>query len=104
MLALPLAVGHSVDYFTGLVVGYFNAADLRFGHVPFGQAIPAEASEVHDIDVLGVGAFLQVLDQAAKRGSFQFDPGLIANVGHYCLLMFDVSLFQSDMGAAVRNG
>jgi len=45
-----------------------------------------------------------VLDQAAKRGSFQFDPSLIVDVGHYCLLMSVVCLFRGDMGAAVRNG
>src|SRR4030095_11352717 len=36
-----------------------------------------EAGEIHQVDVLHVGAFAQVLDQAPERGGLQLGAGLV---------------------------
>mgnify|MGYP006877067568 CR=1 FL=1 len=39
-----------------------------------GQAVPAETSQVHQVDILNVRSFLEVLDQPSKRRRFKFNP------------------------------
>ena len=58
--------------------------DLAFvggGLVPLGQAVAAEAREVHQVDVLHVLAAVQVGDQPAKGGGFKFQALLIGHGG-----------------------
>ena len=46
---------------------------LRLGRlaIPVGQAIAAEAGEIHQVDVLHVAAFAQMFHQPAESGSFE---------------------------------
>ena len=50
--------------------------------VPLRQAVPAEPREVHDVDVLDVGALAEVLHQPAERRGLDLGARLIGNVGH----------------------
>ena len=47
--------------------------------IPFRQAVTTEAGQIHQIDVLHVGACLQMLHQATKGGGFGFDTGLFVH-------------------------
>src|SRR5262245_35722424 len=53
---LPFAVGHAVDDLARRVVADGEATLAGRGPVPFRQAVAAEAREVHQVDVLNVGA------------------------------------------------
>jgi len=64
---LPRLVGHAVDDLTRRVVAQVVAVRLRGRGVPLGQAVPAKAGQVHQVDVLDVGALLQVGDQVAEH-------------------------------------
>src|SRR5581483_11716106 len=77
----PGLVGHAVDGFAALVLGQRHA--LLVGGVlqPVGEAVAAEASEIHQIDVLDVGSFAQMPEKAAVGGRFEFRSGLLIN-GH----------------------
>src|SRR5262249_16385234 len=55
-------------------------AFLGRGAVPFGQAIAAEPGEVHQVDVLHVGALAQMLYQATKSGRLELNAGLVVHV------------------------
>lgn len=55
---LPISMGHAVDVLTSLIVVKRNAVQFGFGTIPFGQTIAAETGQVHQIDVLYVGAVL----------------------------------------------
>src|ERR1051325_6517297 len=79
MLRLPLLERLAVDDLAALVLGHRDA--LGVGRVlhPVRQAIPAEAGEVHHVDVLHVGAAAQVLDQAAVDGGFELGAGLVVH-------------------------
>ena len=70
----PFVVGHAVDQLAGLVVGHRLAALLRGGAIPLGQAVPAEAGEVHQVDVLHVGALAQMRHQRPERGGLELGP------------------------------
>ena len=72
----PFVVGHPVDQLAGLVIGHRLAALLRGGAIPLGQAGPAEAGEVHQVDVLHIGAAAQVLDERAEGGGLELGLGL----------------------------
>ena len=56
--------------------------------IPPAQAVPAEPGQVHQVDVLHVGAFAQMLDQPAERRGLQFGSGcgVEFGCGHGCLL------------------
>src|SRR5713226_8334257 len=81
VLGLPLLVRHAVDDFAGLGVGDLDAARAGFFAVPARQAIAAEAGEVHQVEVLHIRAFLQMRDQPAKGGGFEFGAGLVVHGG-----------------------
>src|SRR3984893_1892952 len=81
IFGFPGLVGHAVDRLAAFVLGKRQA--LLVGGVlqPVGQAVAAEAGEIHQIEVLDVGALAQMPDQAAKSGGFEFRSGLLIN-GH----------------------
>src|SRR5579863_7441972 len=81
VLRLPLFVGHAIDDLARIRIGQGDT--LGFGRlaVPAAEAIPAEPRQVHHVDVLHVGPFAQVLDQAAECGCFQLGAGLLVEVG-----------------------
>ena len=55
---------------------------LRRVAVPVGQAVAAEAGEVHQVDVLDVGAFAQVVDKPPERRRLEVALLLFAEFGH----------------------
>src|SRR5690242_19212582 len=79
VLGLPLVVRHPVNDLAGLRIGHLDALLARLLAVPARQAVAAEAGEIHQVDVLHVGALLQVRDQAAEGGSLEFGLGLVVH-------------------------
>src|SRR5207302_2999587 len=77
VLLAPFVVGHAVDDLARLGIGQCQAALLGGGAVPFREAVAAEAGEVHQIDVLHIGALAQMLDQRAERRRFELGAGLV---------------------------
>ena len=47
---------------------------LGGGAIPLGEAVPAEAGEVHQVDVLHVGALAQMRHQRPERGGLELGP------------------------------
>src|SRR5688500_18424307 len=66
MLRLPLLVGHAVDVCAAVVLGERDGALVRGVLQPVGQAVAAEAGQIHEIDVLHVRARAEVLDKPAE--------------------------------------
>jgi len=56
-------VGHAVDGLAALVLGHRSAFGVRLVLEPVRQAIAAEAREVHQVDVLDIGAAAQMFDE-----------------------------------------
>src|ERR1700761_3310304 len=79
VLGLPLVVGHAVDDLARCGIGDLDALLARLLAIPAREAIATEASQVHQVDVLHVGALLQVRDQAAESGGFEFGLGLVVH-------------------------
>ena len=69
-LVLPLTVRHSVYGLPRIRVADVHPAFLRGGQVPFRQAVAAETRQIHQVDILHIRAFLEVLYQAAERSGF----------------------------------
>src|SRR3954447_10169879 len=75
VLRLPLLIGHAVDLLAALVLSERNALSVgRFLH-PVAEAIAAEAREIHQVDVLHLGARAQMLDEAAEHRGVEFGLG-----------------------------
>src|SRR5215470_17416828 len=72
VLGLPFVVRHAVNDLARLGVGDLDALLARLLAVPARQAVAAEAGQIHQVDVLNVGALLQVRDQAPEGGGFEF--------------------------------
>src|SRR5947209_19575395 len=64
---LPGLVGHAVDRLAALVLADPNALGVGLFLHPVRQAVAAEAGQVHQVDVLDVGAGAQMLDQAPEN-------------------------------------
>src|SRR5262249_52092059 len=79
VLGLPLLERLAVDDLAALVLGHRHALLVRRLLHPVGEAIAAEAGEIHQVDVLHVGTAAQVLDQAAIDGGFEFGAGLLVH-------------------------
>src|SRR5204862_1330975 len=77
VLLAPFVIGHAVDDLARLGIAERDALLLGRGAVPFRQAVAAEAGEVHQIDILYIGAFAQMRDQRAERGRFELGAGLV---------------------------
>src|SRR3974377_410513 len=73
----PFLVRHAVDDLAALVLAHRKALRVRRLLHPVGQAVAAEASQIHHVDVLHVGALAQMLDQAAVDRGFEFGEGLV---------------------------
>src|SRR5947207_724211 len=76
-LLAPFVIGHAVDDLARFGIAERDALLLGRGAVPFRQAVAAEAGEVHQIDVLHIGAFAQMRDQRAERRRFELGAGLV---------------------------
>src|SRR5689334_21773777 len=68
VLGLPFVVRHAVDDLTRLGIWDLDALLARLLAVPARQAVAAEAGQIHQVDVLYVGALLQMRDQPAEGG------------------------------------
>src|SRR5262245_61807414 len=77
VLRTPFVVRHAVDDLAALVLAHRHAFFVGGVLHPVGEAIAAEAGEIHQVDILHVGACPQVLDQAAIDGGFEFQLGLL---------------------------
>src|SRR5689334_11135397 len=71
VLRLPLIVRHAVDDLARLRIRHSDAALLGCLAIPLREAIAAEAREIHEVEILHVGARAQMLDQLAKSGGFE---------------------------------
>src|ERR1700690_3523199 len=76
---LPGLVGHAIDRLPALVLAHGRALGFGFLLEPVGQAVAAEAREIHQIDILNVGTRAQMLDKAPKDGGFKFRSGFVVN-------------------------
>src|SRR5215471_18926174 len=76
----PLVIRHAVDDLARLGIAERDALLLGRGAVPFRQAVAAEAGEVHQIDVLHIGALAQMRDEGAERRRFEFGAGLVVHL------------------------
>src|SRR5260370_19654517 len=93
VLGLPFVVRHAVDDLARLGIGDLDTLFARLLAIPARQAIAAEAGQVHQVEVLHVGALLQVRDQAAEGGSFEFGAGFVVHG----------TLLGADIGSAPRR-
>ncbi len=81
-LLFPVGIRHAVDRFARGVVGDLaDALLVGGGLVPFLQAVAAEARQVHQVDVLHIGALFEMRDQFAKGGGFELGAGAIVHRG-----------------------
>jgi hypothetical protein len=74
---LPGLVGHAIDSLAAFVLAQGRTLGVGFFLEPVGQAIAAEARQIHQIDVLNVRAGAQMRDEAPKNRSFQFRSGIV---------------------------
>src|SRR5471032_3078369 len=79
VLGVPFVVGHAVDDLAGLGIGDFDPLFAGFLAIPARQAVAAETGQIHQVDVLNVGALLQVRHQPAKGGGFELGAGLVVH-------------------------
>src|SRR5438045_8023461 len=82
MAGLPLVVRHAINVLAALLLGQRDSALVRRILEPVRKAVAAEAGQVHEIDVLNVGAVPQMLDESAESGGFQLGPGHGVQVHH----------------------
>src|SRR3546814_10369353 len=60
VLGFPLGVRHAVNHFAGIIEADLDLAFIGSCLVPLGQAVAAEAGEVHQVDVLHILAAVQM--------------------------------------------
>src|SRR6266852_6864431 len=80
VLLAPFVIGHAVNDLARLGVAERDALLIGRGAVPFRQAVAAEAGEVHQVDVLHVGALAQMRNQRAERRGFELGAGLVVHI------------------------
>src|SRR5215216_4371524 len=76
---LPGLVGHAVDRLAAFILAHRDAPGVGFVLEPVGQAVAAEAREIHQVDVLEVAAGAQMFDKAPESGGFKFCSGFVVN-------------------------
>ena len=83
MRLLPGFVGHAVDGLAALVLADRGTLGVRRFLEPVGQAVAAEAREIHQVDILNIGAGAQMFDKAPEDGGFEFRSGFVVNRHDY---------------------
>src|ERR1700751_4843088 len=78
---LPGLIGDAVDRPAALVLAHGNALCVGGVLHPVGQAVAAEAGEIHQVDVLDIGPFTQMVDETPEGGGFDFGSGFVVD-GH----------------------
>src|SRR5262245_29454017 len=79
---LPFLVGHAVDDLARGVLRELHASLGGRLLVPIGEAVAAEAGEVHEVDVLHIGALAEVLDEPPEGGGFELRRQVLVELGH----------------------
>src|SRR5436190_2103657 len=82
VLGLPVLVGHAVDDLAGALLGELQAPGVGRLLVPVGEAVAAEAGQIHHVDVLRVAAPAQMLHQLAEGCRLELGHELIVDLGH----------------------
>lgn len=77
MRGLPISIGHAVHRFAAC-----RLVDPGGFGDPIAQAVATKSRQPHQVDILRIGAVLQVADKAAKRGSGGGIINLINHHGH----------------------
>src|SRR6267154_5290557 len=96
VFGLPLLIRHAVDRFAALVLAERDAGLVGLLLHPVGQAVAAEAGEIHQVDVLHVDPRAQMVDQTPEDGCFELGAGLVVE-GHGCC-----STGVPNIGADIR--
>src|SRR6056297_333227 len=92
MAPLPLVIRHSIIGVACRILGHLDAALMRGLLIPATEAVAAEPGEVHQVDILHVGALVhQVMAQLAECGGLELGAGLVVH---------DLSPFWPKMGRA----
>ena len=81
---LPFLKGHAVDELACTLFVERNAALIGCILHPVGEAVAAKARQIHQVDVLHIGAIAQMGDEAAKGGGFQFQLCFGVDA-HFCV-------------------
>ena len=71
------AVARSLSGPQALIPGHGQAYGLGLTQHPTGQAVSAEAGEIHGLDVLHVRAATQVADHTAEYRRLEFDTSFV---------------------------
>jgi hypothetical protein len=71
------AVARSLSGPQALIPGHGQAHGLGLTQHPTGQAVSAEAGEIHRLDVLHVRAATQVADHTAEYRRLEFDTSFV---------------------------
>jgi hypothetical protein len=71
------AVARSLSGPQALIPGHGQAYGLGLTQHPTGQAVSAEAGEIHHLDVLHVRAATQVADHTAEYRRLEFDASFV---------------------------
>src|SRR5665213_1950478 len=77
----PGLVGHTVDGLAALILAQRRALGIGLLLEPVGEAVAAEARQIHQVDVLDIAARAQMFDQTPKNGGFKFRSGFVVD-GH----------------------
>jgi hypothetical protein len=83
---LPFAVGHAVDDLPRLLLRHLDAGRAGRVAIPVGEAVAAEAGEIHQVDVLHVGARAKVREERAERRRLEVALLVGIEIGHGGLL------------------
>jgi hypothetical protein len=102
----PFVVRHAIDNLARLRVGQWDTAFFGFGAIPFRQAVPAKAGQVHQVDVLDIGSLTQMFDEAPEGRSLELGAGLVV---HHDLLFVCSTLCSAGTASiealpALRRG
>ena len=81
VVAFPFLDRHAIDCCSGLVIVHIKPAVSGRSQVPFRQAVPAEAGQIHQVNILNIAAFLEVFDKSAKCGGFDFFFSVVVHFG-----------------------
>ena len=81
VVAFPFLDRHAIDCRSGLVIVHIKPAVSGRSQVPFRQAVPAEAGQIHLVNILNIAAFLEVFDKPAKCGGLDFFFSVVVHFG-----------------------
>ena len=76
---LPGLVRHAVDGLAALVPAHDRTLGVGGFLEPVRQAVAAEPRQIHQVDVLDVGAGAQMFDKAPEDGGLEFRSGFVVN-------------------------